>query len=287
MHYQMWIWSKFENVIAHFLIAMMEELIILYYVLFYMFLLMYYHYNNIISYKEVAYMGKIKLLHGSDHIIEKPDLLLGKTNNDYGRGFYCTQELSMAMEWACKKNSDGFVNKYVLEQDSLNILNLLDGKYNILHWMALLLKNRTFRLSNEIAIDARGYIIENFSIDLKAYDVIIGYRADDSYFSFAESFVQNGLPLRSLNEALHLGKLGTQTVLISEKAFRNLTFDGAGFADKTVYYPKFIARDSNARETYRKEIRNRRSYKNDIFVLDILREEMKDNDSRIQRILSI
>lgn len=74
MHYQMWIWSKFENVIAHFLIAMMEELIILYYVLFYMFLLMYYHYNNIISYKEVAYMGKIKLLHGSDHIIEKPDV---------------------------------------------------------------------------------------------------------------------------------------------------------------------------------------------------------------------
>ena len=29
-------------------------------------------------------MGKIKLLHGSDHIIEKPDFLLGKTNNDYG-----------------------------------------------------------------------------------------------------------------------------------------------------------------------------------------------------------
>ena len=112
-------------------------------------------------------------------------------------------------------------------------------------------------------------------------------RADDSYFSFAESFVQNGLPLRSLNEALHLGRLGTQTVLISEKSFRNLTFDGADFADKTVYYPKFIARDSNVRETYRREIRNRHSYKNDIFVLDILREEMKDNDSRIQRILSI
>lgn len=60
MHYQMWIWSKFENVIAHFLIAMMEELIILYYVLFYMFLLMYYHYNDIMSYKEAEYMGKFK-----------------------------------------------------------------------------------------------------------------------------------------------------------------------------------------------------------------------------------
>lgn len=231
-------------------------------------------------------MGTIELLHGSDHIIENPDLHLGKINNDYGRGFYCTREMSMALEWACKQNTDGFVNKYSLEQDSLKVLNLLDGNYNILHWMALLLKNRTFRLSNEIAIDARDYIVENFSIDLSDYDIIVGYRADDSYFSFAESFVQNGLPLRTLNQALRLGKLGEQTVLISEKAFGNLKFEGVELADKTTYYPKFICRDSGAREAYRNEIRKSRSYKDDIFVLDILREEMKNDDSRIQRILS-
>ena len=63
-------------------------------------------------------MSKIELLHGSDHVIEKPGFHLGKTNNDYGPGFYCTRELSMAMEWACKQNTDGFVNKYSLEQDS-------------------------------------------------------------------------------------------------------------------------------------------------------------------------
>ena len=231
-------------------------------------------------------MGKIELLHGSDHVIEKPDFHLGKINNDYGRGFYCTRELSMAMDWVCKQNTDGFVNKYSFEQDSLKILNLLDGDYNILHWMALLLKNRTFRLSNEIAIDARDYIIENFLIDLSDYDVVVGYRADDSYFSFAESFVQNGLPLRTLNQALRLGKLGEQTVLISEKAFDNLKFEEVELADKTIYYPKFISRDSGARETYRNEIRKSRSYKDDIFVLDILREEMKNDDSRIHRILS-
>ncbi len=231
-------------------------------------------------------MSKIELLHGSDHVIEKPNFILGKPNNDYGRGFYCTRELPMAMEWACKQNLDGFVNKYSLEQDSLKVLNLLEGDYNILHWMALLLKNRTFRLANEIAIDARDYIIDNFSIDLSAYDVVVGYRADDSYFSFAELFVQNGLPLRSLNQALRLGKLGEQTVLISEKAFDNLQFKGIELADKTIYYPKFVSRDSSARETYKKEIRKGRSYKDDIFVLDILREEMKNDDPRIQRILS-
>ena len=168
----------------------------------------------------------------------------------------------------------------------MKILNLLDGDYNILHWMALLLKNRTFRLSSEIAVDARDYIIEHFSIDLKGYDVVIGYRADDSYFSFAESFVQNGLSLRSLNQALRLGKLGEQTVLISERAFRNLTFEEAELANKTIYYPKFVTRDTSARETYRNEIRKDRTYKDDIFVLDILREGMKNDDPRIQRIIS-
>ena len=230
-------------------------------------------------------MSKIILFHGSDHVIENPDFHLGKTNNDYGRGFYCTRELAMAMEWACKQNTDGFVNKYSLEQGYLNILNLLDGGYNILHWMALLLKNRTFRLSNEIAVDARNYIIDNFSIDLKDFDIVIGYRADDSYFSFAESFVQNRLSLRGLNQALRLGKLGEQTVLISERAFENLKFEGAELADTTIYYPKFIKRDSGARETYRNKIRKSQSYKDDIFVLDILREEMKNDDPRIQRIL--
>lgn len=230
-------------------------------------------------------MNKIELLHGSDHIIEKPNYHFGKTTNDYGRGFYCTRELFMAREWACKQNTDGFVNRYSFEADSLNLLNLLDGKHNILNWIALLLKYRTFRLSNEIAIDARNYIIDNFSINLEEYDVVIGYRADDSYFSFAEAFVQNGLPLRSLNRALQLGKLGEQTALISEKAFEKISFAEAEPVDKSIYYSKFIERDTKAREAYRNEIRNSRSYRDDIFVLDILREEMKNDDARIQRII--
>lgn len=231
-------------------------------------------------------MSNLTLFHGSDHIIEKPDFHLGKTNNDYGRGFYCTEELEMAKEWACKQNNDGFANKYILKSDSLNILNLLDGSYNILHWLALLLKNRTFRLSSEIAEDARQYIIRNFSIDLDEYDIVIGYRADDSYFSFAESFIQNGIPLRSLNQALRLGKLGAQTVLISENSFANLHFIGAESVEKSLYYSKFIERDSLARKTYREEIRNSITYQDDIFVLDILREEMIKEDVRIQRIVS-
>ena len=142
------------------------------------------------------------------------------------------------------------------------------------------------RSNSEIAIDAREYIIEHYSVNISDYDVVVGYRADDSYFQYAESFVSNGLPLRSLNKALKLGKLGEQTVLVSQKAFDQIKFIDAAPVSKDEYYPKFIDRDSSARKAFKQEIKKSKVYRDDIFVLDILREEMQNNDPRIQRIIS-
>ena len=230
-------------------------------------------------------MDKIILLHGSNQVVETPELSQGNIHNDYGRGFYCTRLEEMAKEWACKNQKDGFVNRYELDLEGLRILELSDGSHTVLNWIAILLKNRTFRLRSQIAIDAREYLIEHFAIDTGLYDVIVGYRADDSYFQYAESFVENTLPLRSLNKALTLGKLGLQTVLVSEKAFEQLEFIDAEPVDKTIYYPKFYERDAKARQSYTAEIARSRSLLDDIFMLDILREEMKNDDPRIQRIL--
>ena len=231
-------------------------------------------------------MIKIILLHGTDHIIEEPDINVGNEHNDYGKGFYCTKAEEMAKEWACKQNTDGFVNSYELNTDGLKILDLTDGQHTVLNWIAILLKYRTFKLSSEIAIDAREYIIEHYSVNISDYDVVVGYRADDSYFQYAESFVSNGLPLRSLNKALKLGKLGEQTVLVSQKAFDQIRFIDAAPVSKAEYYPKFIDRDFSARKAFKQEIKKSKVYRDDIFVLDILREEMQNNDPRIQRIIS-
>ncbi len=230
-------------------------------------------------------MNTMTLLHGTDHIIEVPDINIGNKHNDYGKGFYCTRSEEMAKEWACKQNTDGFINRYELNTEGLKILNLMDGNHTVLNWIALLLKYRTFKLSSEIAVDARDYIIEHYSVDTSSYDVIVGYRADDSYFRYAESFVSNGLPLRGLNQALKLGKLGEQTVLVSQKAFEQINFTDASPVDRSIYYPKFLDRDTTARKTYRQEIKKSKSYRNDIFVMDILREELKNDDPRIQRII--
>lgn len=230
-------------------------------------------------------MATLTLFHGTDHIIKVPNLAAGKDTNDYGRGFYCTQLLEMAKEWACKDNVDGFANKYQFDDGGLKVLNLLDGQHTILNWIALLLQHRIFTIQDEIAKDAREYIIEHFSVDTRDYDVIIGYRANDSYFSYAQSFVSNTLPLRSLNKALRLGKLGEQTVLVSQKAFDRIGFIDAEPVSKEIYYPKFIARDTAARQSYQTEIKKSKSYRDDIFVMDILREEIKNDDPRIQRII--
>ena len=99
-------------------------------------------------------MENITLFHGSNQIVETPELSQGNIHNDYGRGFYCTRIEDMAKEWACKNQKDGFVNRYELDTDGLRILNLSDGNHTVLNWIAILLKNRTFRLRSPIAIDA-------------------------------------------------------------------------------------------------------------------------------------
>lgn len=72
----------------------------------------------------------------------------------------------MAREWACKDNKGGFANEYALNTEGLRILDLLDGTHTVLNWIALLLKNRLFVLQDEIAIDARGYIIDRYGTGL-------------------------------------------------------------------------------------------------------------------------
>lgn len=147
------------------------------------------------------------LYHGSVSIIERPKYGLGAKNNDYGRGFYCTENIELAKEWACGKGENGYANKYVLDTNGLTILDLNSPQYNILNWLAILTKNRTYWQRNSISEQAKAYLQEHFYIETSQYDIIRGYRADDSYFSFAQDFVANTISLRQLSNAMHLGKV--------------------------------------------------------------------------------
>ena len=227
---------------------------------------------------------KLIVYHGSDKIIEKPVFGKGNPHNDYGLGFYCTESLDLAKEWACSAETDGYANKYTLDSDGLKILSLTSGEYNILNWLAILLENRKFRLSSDVAIAAKEYIFKHFLIDYKNYDVIKGYRADDSYFSFATAFLNNTISITQLEKAMVLGKLGEQIVAISEKAFNALSFEEAISAENEVYFPKKLARDNMAREEFRNE-KKKASVLTEKYILDIIREGWKNDDNRLQRVI--
>ena len=225
-------------------------------------------------------MGKRTIYHGSSEIIEKPQFGKGKTYNDYGRGFYCTEHIELAREWACTEDVDGFVNKYEIDLTKLNVLHLSSDTYTILHWLAILMKHRKLRLSTPVMKRGQEWLIGHFMPDIEDYDAIIGYRADDSYFSFARAFVNNEISLTQLSYAMRLGKLGEQIVLKSKKAFEEIKFVSYEACDNTIYYAKRKARDEAAREAFRAEIE--KDDLNGLYMRDMIREEVNPDDVRLR-----
>ena len=225
-------------------------------------------------------MEKIVLYHGSTKIVEHPKFSEGKTYNDYGQGFYCTKEIELAKEWACSDNTQGYVNQYSIDLSDLKVLDLSDEKYTILNWIAILLENRIVNLTTPLQKQAREYLTKNFLPDYKDSDIIVGYRADDAYFSFARAFVSNEISLAQLGLAMRLGRLGLQYCIKSKTAFDRLKFVDFITVDNSIYYEKKKVRDDTARSEYFKQLEN--SDLNDIFIRDILRENMKNDDKRLQ-----
>ena len=220
----------------------------------------------------------ITIYHGSEKIIENPTFGGGRKNNDFGIGFYCTESKELAKEWAVSSLHDGFANRYILDTEYLNILNLNSPDYTILNWIAVLVEHRLFSIKNPVAGRAKKYLIDNFSINVNAFDLITGYRADDSYFDYAESFLNNGISVEQLTQAMKLGKLGEQIVIKSKFAFSKLMYEGFERADKDEYYILRKTRNEEANQYYI----NLLEKENDgLYIQDIMRGGIKNDDSRI------
>ncbi len=221
--------------------------------------------------------------HGSKDIVEKPEFGKGNVRNDYGLGFYCTENIELAKEWACSNNeTNGYANKYELDLNEYSVFDLRKNEYSILNWIAILLKFRTFDVNSPISLQAKDYILNNFYIDVENYDIIVGYRADDSYFSFAKDFVNNAISVEQLAKAMQLGELGIQIVLKSQKAFDKIKFVNYEVAECDEYYVKRVSRDHKARTAY-SDSRKQNNISDDLFVVDIIRQGLKNGDEILRR----
>ena len=223
----------------------------------------------------------MKIFHGSQCVIKVPQYGLGKVGNDFGLGFYCTESEDLAKEWSVQPNSDGFANAYELDMTGLNVLRLNTPEFTVLNWMAILVSHRQFKLKVPVAGAAYHYLKSRFAVNVDAYDVVIGYRADDSYFDFAEAFLNNSISVEQLAVALRLGKLGEQVVIKSQEAFGRIRFAGFSTAASALYYPRRQARNDSAGREF-EELLSRNDF-NGLYMNAILAQRIGNDDERIPR----
>lgn len=214
------------------------------------------------------------IYHGSEYIIEKPIYHYEGSNihNDYGLGFYCTQNIDMAKEWANRTTRNGFANKYQFDDRKLKILDLTDrNKYSVLNWISILIHNREIPENDLIEFSDVLEYLKKYYINTEDYDVVIGYRADDAYFRFPLMFVRNVLTYEKLEEIYLLGNLGKQYVLISEKAFKRIKFIKEIECDP-IFYERYRRRKDAADNSYRELERTERASKGKR-VRDLMKED--------------
>ncbi|MBE6127442.1 MAG: DUF3990 domain-containing protein [Erysipelotrichaceae bacterium] len=210
----------------------------------------------------------MKLFYAADKIIETPVFGKGNPTNDYGLGFYLTPDKKIARLWAAKNSSGGFVIEYDVNLTGLSVLRL-DTKEDedVLRWISLLAKHRFSRRDREDHKDTLEWLEKRFPVDVSAYDAVIGYRADDAYFAYSLDFVSNALSLEKLKEAMLLGRLGLQYVLISPKAFGQIRFVRS---EEVPYSNEYEAFHGQMAGEYHK-VRSEDSYRN-TFLRDIMRK---------------
>ena len=198
-------------------------------------------------------MEKITLFHGTSSRIVVPTYGLGEKKHDYGKGFYLTDNLNLAKEWAvCKPDDEnGWVHQYKLDTDRLKILDFQEK--DVLSWLAELMKHRDASDSKRYRVLSKKFI-EKYGIDTEGYDVIKGWRANASYFYIAKEFVRDNIDIDILEELLSLGELGIQYCIKTQKAYNQLSEmeSDLQLVEYAEFNDKYNKRDAEARNNMRK-----------------------------------
>lgn len=134
------------------------------------------------------------LFHTSDTIIKVPDIHRGRSNTDFGQGFYLTPDKGFASSWARERtSSDIYVNSYELKTDGLKVRIFCRDK----DWFEYIFSNRRGKADS-----------------LADHDVIIGPIANDTLFE-TYGIITSGL--LTPDQALELLEIGPEYMQVAIK----------------------------------------------------------------------
>ncbi len=215
----------------------------------------------------------MRLYHGSKRIVQEPAPDIGNFRNDFGEGFYCTDNRMSAGGWAVSDRTNGIINTYSIDLSGLDVLRLGTDFHSILLWLRILMEYRPFRSSTDWMDRRFDWMRKNIPLDIEGHDIIAGPAADDSRLTFTERFLGNQIPMEEL--AVVLSGTTDQYVLKTPKAFEALRYTGFEIADAEDYITWAAERDHTTRESASD------SELNGLFMSDLLRRGFTFDDSRL------
>ena len=151
--------------------------------------------------------------HGSDIVVEKPEILQSSRLLDFGIGFYTTSNKEQAIRWAEKvsiRNKTGrkllSIYKFDLEKakSELQVIEFISADEK---WLDFITANR------------RGKAI------LEEYDIVLGPVADDNVYLVVKLFETGVLDREETMMRLKVEKLFDQVLFHTEKGLAFCIFD--------------------------------------------------------------
>lgn len=149
-------------------------------------------------------MSTIRLFHVGFDIIKKPDIRIGRSNADFGQGFYLSDDQEFSKRWARERRGfSTYLNAYELQTEGLRIKQFHRDE----EWFDYIYANRS-----------------NMPDSLKDFDVITGPIANDTLYDTWGIITSGQLKKEDALSLLMIGNIYEQTVIKSEKAAASLRF---------------------------------------------------------------
>lgn len=145
----------------------------------------------------------MKLYHGSNVCVEKPQILMNGYYKDFGFGFYCTNYEHQAKRWALTRRKQHIVNIY--EYTENNALAICRFSEMSEEWL-------------EFIVDCRRGIEHS-------YDIVEGPMADDTIWDYIEDYVRGAITKEAFWVLVKFKYPTHQIVFCTPKALTALSYE--------------------------------------------------------------
>lgn len=144
----------------------------------------------------------MEVYHGSNTIVEKPEVRIAGYTKDFGYGFYCTKFERQAQRWAVTKRSPHIVCVYEYTPNPE-------------------LKVKSFPVMTDEWLDFVAACRHGESHD---YDIVEGPMADDEVWDYVEDFLANRITREAFWVLARFKHPTHQLLFCNDRALKTLTF---------------------------------------------------------------